>query len=232
VLPELPGRFGDRRVVGDDRTAFATHDIFGGVERQAADVEQVAGRFVPVRRADCLAGILHHRDGRRRGYRANRFDVDRLAIQVDDHDGRGAIVDRRLGCRDVGSEVGEVDVDESHLSTLHQDGVDGSDEAEGRRDDLGTRSDTQRRERAMQGCGATRNRDGVRSPRHRHQGGLQTFDDRSGCEHSAAKDRDNLVDLGRRHVRCTHPNVGHSFDSFRYDVPNVPAADRRSGLGA
>ena len=88
------------------------------------------------------------------GDRQDRVHVGHVAAQVDGHDGRGPVGDRRLDLAGIDLECLRVGVDEDRQGVLEQHRVDRGDERVGRNDHLVARLDADRRQRGEEGTRA------------------------------------------------------------------------------
>jgi hypothetical protein len=130
--PALPGDIG---AVGGDHPTFASGDVLGGVEGEAANSERPHFPSA-VLRAMGLAGVFNQRQVVFVAYSRDLVHFTWLAIEVDDDDCLCALGHRLLQKARADVEGLLVNISEHGLGTAEQDGVGGGNKAEGSGDDL------------------------------------------------------------------------------------------------
>ena len=193
-----------------------------GVEAEARDVAQAAGRAALVARTRRARGVLD--DG---GRPADRCANRRHRRHTGRRDGRG----RRHACgvsrprRSVRIHVVGVgiDVDEHRGRAAVDDGVGGRDPRERGHDHLVARADAEGGEREVQGGRATRRREGVRDVMTAREGFFEAPDDRALREPAALQRLAQCLPLlvagrrqrDRRRAAVVHQASPRHSSSFR-----------------
>ena len=148
-------------VVADDHAAFAAgREVLGLAEREAADRTDGAGLLALVHAAEALRAVLDHEEVVLLRDLHDRIHVGDHAVEVDDDDGLRLLGDRGLDLLGI-EEVVRPDVDEDGERTGLDGAEGGGDERIGGADDLVTRADAERGERAVERRGAVGDGDRV-----------------------------------------------------------------------
>ena len=133
-------------VIGEDGTTIAiAAERLAGKEAGTTKCAEVAALLTFVGRAEALGCVFNDGDVAVAGSDGiDLFQVGRLTIETDRHDGFGLGGDLDLDQACVNVAGVWIDVDEHWGGANQDDNLDGCDESEGGRDNFITRADTQR----------------------------------------------------------------------------------------